>query len=73
MRYERLDKATTVRKIMEIGISEWRKDFAIQLLQRGKASFNKAAEIAKLSAWEFAELLRERRVEWVEATIPQTE
>lgn len=68
MQYEKLDKATAVRKIMEIGISEWRKNFAIQLLQQGKTSFNKGAEIAKLSVWEFADLLRERRVQWVESS-----
>ena len=50
MNYEKLDKATAVRKIMEIGISEWRKSIAIQLLQQGKASFNKAAEIAKANS-----------------------
>lgn len=69
MEYEKVDKATAVRKIMEIGIAEWRKNFAIQLLQQGKASFNKAAEIAKLSVWEFAELLREKRVQWVESAM----
>ncbi len=73
MDYEKVDKATAVRKIMEIGISEWRKNFAVQLLQQGKASFNKAAEIAKLSVWEFAELLREKRVHWVELSTSEIE
>ncbi len=73
MEYEKVDKATAVRKIMEIGISEWRKSFAIQLLQHGKASFNKAAEIGKLSVWEFADLLREKRVEWVESGTAQSD
>jgi len=68
MMFEKTDKATAVRKILEIGIDEWRKRYALSLLQEGKASFNRASQIAKLSAWDFAELLRQRRVEWIKYT-----
>lgn len=68
MLLEKTDKATAVRKILEIGIDEWRKRYAFSLLQEGKVSFNKAAQIAKLSVWDFAELLRQRRVEWIKYT-----
>jgi len=66
--FERTDKATAVRKILEIGIDEWRKRYALSLIQEGKVSFNKASQIAKLSVWDFAELLRQRRVEWIKYT-----
>jgi predicted HTH domain antitoxin len=62
---EKLDKATVVRNLLETGITEWRKQTAIELLQKGKATFAKAADIAKLSLWEFADLVKQRNIEWV--------
>jgi predicted HTH domain antitoxin len=62
---EKLDKATVVRNLLETGITEWRKQTALELLQKGKATFAKAADIAMLSLWEFADLVKQRNVEWV--------
>jgi predicted HTH domain antitoxin len=62
---EKLDKATVVRNLLEIGIAEWRKQTALDLLQKGKVTFAKAAEIARLSLWEFADIVKQRNVEWV--------
>ena len=62
---EKLDKATVVRNLLETGIIEWRKQTAIELLGKGKATFAEAAEIAKLSLWEFADLVKHCKVEWV--------
>lgn len=70
---EKLDKATVVRNLLEIGIAEWRKQTALELLQRGKVTFAKAAEIAKLSLWEFADLVKQRNVEWVRYTPEEVE
>jgi predicted HTH domain antitoxin len=62
---EKLDKATVVRSLLEIGIVEWRKQTALEFLREGKATFAKAAQMAKLSLWEFADLVKQRNVEWV--------
>jgi predicted HTH domain antitoxin len=62
---EKLDKATVVRNLLQIGIAEWRKQTALDFLQKGKVTFAKAAEIAGLSFWEFADLVKQRNVEWV--------
>lgn len=62
---EKLDKATVVRNLLEMGILEWRKQTALDLLREGKVTFAKAAETAKLSVWEFADLVKQRSVEWV--------
>lgn len=62
---EKLDKATVVRTLLEMGIVEWRKQTALDLLREGKVTFAKAAEVAKLSLWEFADLVKQRNVEWV--------
>jgi len=65
---EGLDKATAVRTLLELGIGEWRKQTALELLRDGKVTFAKAAEIAKLSLWEFADLVKQRNIEWVRYT-----
>ena len=36
-----------------------------ELLGKGKATFAQAADIAKLSLWEFADLVKQCNVEWV--------
>ena len=65
---EKLDKATVVRTLLEMGIVEWRKQTALDLLRDGKVTFAKAAEVAKLSLWEFADLVKQRNVESVTHT-----
>ncbi len=62
---EKLDKATVVRNLLETGIAEWRKQTALELLGQGKATFTEAAGVAKLSLWEFADLVKQCNVEWV--------
>ncbi|MEM2947382.1 MAG: UPF0175 family protein, partial [Candidatus Bathyarchaeia archaeon] len=62
---EGLDKATAVRTLLELGIGEWRKQTALELLRDGKVTFAKAAEMAKLSLWEFADLVKQRNIEWI--------
>jgi predicted HTH domain antitoxin len=62
---EKVDKATVVRNLLEIGLAEWRKQTALDLLHAGKVTFAKAAEIAKISLWEFSDLVKQRNVEWV--------
>lgn len=65
---EGLDKAIAVRTLLELGIREWRKQTALELLRDGKVTFAEAAEIAKLSLWEFADLVKQRNIEWVRYT-----
>jgi predicted HTH domain antitoxin len=62
---EKLDKATVVRNLLQTGITEWRKQTALELLGQGKATFAEAADIAKLSLWEMADLVKQYNVEWV--------
>jgi len=70
---EKLDKATVVRTLLEMGIVEWRKQTALTLLRDGKVTFAKASEIAQLSLWEFADLVKQRNVEWVRYTPEEIE
>lgn len=71
--HEKLDKATVVRTLIEMGIVEWRKQTALELLRDGKVTFAKAAEMARLSLWELADLVKQRNVEWVRYTPEEVE
>jgi len=73
VKHEKLDKATVVRALLELGIVEWRKQTALELLRDGEVTFAKAAEMAKLSLWEFADLVKQRNVEWVRYTLEEVE
>jgi predicted HTH domain antitoxin len=70
---EKLDKATVVRNLLETGITEWRKQTALDLLQKGKVTFANAAEFAKLPLWEFADLVKQQIIEWVRFTPEELE
>jgi len=70
---EKLDKATVVRNLLEMGIAEWRKQTALEFLQKGKVTFTKAAEIARLSLWEFADLVKQHNIEWARYTPEEIE
>ena len=70
---EKLDKATVVRTLLEMGIAEWRKNTALMMLQEGKVTFAKAAEMAKLSLWEFVDLVKQRNIEWIRFTPEEIE
>ena len=63
--HEKLDKATAVRALLQRGIDDWRRETALGLLRDGKVTFARAAELARLSLWEFADLVKVSGVEWV--------
>ncbi len=62
MRAEKVDKATAVRKLLEIGVQGWRREMAIQLLRDGKATVWRAAVVAGLPLWDFISLIDERKI-----------
>lgn len=70
---EKQDKATTVRNLLELGIAEWRKQTALDLLQKGKVTFMKAAEIAKMPLWDFVDVVKQSGIEWVGITPEEVE
>ncbi|MCZ7384041.1 MAG: UPF0175 family protein [Candidatus Methanoperedens sp.] len=42
-----------------------REQRALKSLEEGKVSFLKAAQMAGLSAWDFADLVREKGIVWI--------
>lgn len=59
-REEHLDKSALIRRLLVEALQEKRKEKALGLYREGKVSMGKAASIAKISIWEFMDLVREK-------------
>ncbi len=46
-------------------LQRWKEQRALKSLEEGNMTFLKAAEIAGLSVWDFAEIVREKGIIWV--------
>lgn len=65
-REEKLDQTSdAARKLISLGMENWRKEKALRLFSEGKISFTKAAHMTQISVWEWAELIRERKIVWI--------
>lgn len=62
MREEHVAKSEALRKVLEIGITDWRKRRALTLLRKGKVTLWKAAELARLSISEMLDAARKEGV-----------
>ena len=62
---ENLDRSTAVRKLLSEGLDEWRREQALDQFAAGSITFSKAAEMAGMSVWDFAQLAKERDITWV--------
>ena len=65
MREEHLEKSAAIRKLLHMGLDRYRQERALRLLAEGKVTLSRAAEIARISLWEFADLARARKIAWV--------
>ena len=66
MKEEHLEKSAALRKIMHMGLERYRQERALRLLAQGRVTLSRAAELAKVSIWEMLEMVRERRIVWVD-------
>jgi len=64
-REEKSDRSTTTRRLLDMGMKEWRINKAVETFRQAKLSAWKSSEIAGLSLREFFEILNERKVDWV--------
>ena len=62
---ENLDRSTAVRKLLSEGLEEWRRKRALEKLAAGTVTFSKAAELAGMSVWDFAQLAKQHDITWV--------
>ena len=67
MKEESLEKSASIRKLLAEGLQHWKEERALKLLENGKVTFLKAAQMAGLSVWDFADLVREKGVVWVKS------
>jgi len=67
MQAEKLEKSAAVRKLLWTGLQEWKQKKALELLERGEVTFTKAAEIAGVDVWSFADLVRRSGVTWIKS------
>ena len=56
-----------------MGRLEVRVQVALELLQKGEVTFAKAAEMAGVSLWEFADLVKHSNIEWVKYKLEEVE
>ncbi|WP_135304233.1 UPF0175 family protein [Haloarcula amylovorans] len=63
---ENIERSTAVRKLLTEGLGEWRRERALSLLDEGRVTLSRAAEIADTTVWEFRQLAAERDVSWVD-------
>jgi len=65
MKTDGLDKSSTLRKLLEKGIDQWRLERAIDALRSGKATLSKAAEMAGISLYEMVDIVREKKIDYI--------
>ena len=53
------------RKLLNMTISRWKKEKALKLLAEGRISYMKAVEKSGMNVWDFAEMVKERKIIWV--------
>lgn len=58
-------KSEAARKLIEVGLQQWKIETALEKFAEGKITLNKAAEIAEVNVWQFMTLVKERKIVWV--------
>lgn len=64
-RDENSDRSATARRLLDVGMKEWRMNKAIETFRRGKVSLWRGATMADVSLREFLEILSERKVDTI--------
>lgn len=64
-RQEKSDRSTAARRLLDMGVREWKLNKAVDMFREGKLSLWKGSVMAGLSLRQFIEILDDRRVDWV--------
>jgi predicted HTH domain antitoxin len=59
---EKLDRSSVVRRLLDIGVREWRIKNALERYGQGSITLPRAAELAGVSIYEMIAILEERKV-----------
>ena len=65
MREEHLEKSAALRKLLHLGVRNYRLERALRGLAEGQFSLTKAAEEAGLTVWDILDEAARRHVTWV--------
>lgn len=65
MKVEHVEKSAAIRRLLFKATEEWRVEYALKLLEEGKTTVSKAAEIAGMDIWSFAAKIKEAKIQWV--------
>jgi len=69
MKEEHLERSVAIRKLLFYSLQRWREDYALKLLEEGKTTISKAAEIAGVNIWDFAEKIKEKKIRWIKDSV----
>ena len=59
------DRSEVLRRLIRQGLSDWRKEKALEKLEAGETTLSGAAAIAEMNVWDFATLAKDRNITWV--------
>jgi predicted HTH domain antitoxin len=59
---EKLDRSSVVRRLLDIGVREWRIKNALGRYGQGSITLPRAAELAGVSIYEMIAILEERKI-----------
>ena len=65
MKEEHLERSAAVRKLLFRSLQEWREKYALTLLEEGRVTISKAAEISGMDIWSFVARVKELKIQWV--------
>ena len=70
---EQSDRSTVARRLLDVGIRDWKVDKAVERFLKGRVSLWKGSDAAGLSLREFMKVLEERRAQTVGVTAAELE
>ena len=65
MQEEHLEKSAALRKLLHLGVDNYRLDRALRGLREGRFSLSKAAQEAGTTVWEILDEAARRHIAWV--------
>ena len=60
-----MNDEASIRKLLAEGLQHWKEQRALKSLEEGKVTYLKAAQMAGVSAWDFADIVREKGSVWI--------
>lgn len=69
MKEEHLERSAAVRRLLFKSLNEWRLEYALKLLEDGKTTISRGAEIAGMDIWSFIAEVKRSKIIWVKDSV----